>query len=253
MLTSHKLTSCTKQIETAKALHGGHCLVLVDTPGFDDTHESDVVILKRIADWLKNAYNSKACIGGIIYLHDISNNRFSGSARQNLQVFNSMCGEAAFRKVVFGTTHWDDIDKSIAKIHLKGRSMLSSGASVCNLELTPASAFGVIETIIQKQAAFSAEHGFGQSFTCPDAGMTIQKEMAVQKKSVQETKAAKSLRTTLKEIVLLQKQMLAIEEMEALGEVDGYDAKRRHLERLADQVQALRVSLPKRLRSLLPF
>lgn len=28
-------------------------MVLLDTPGFDDTHEEDVEILKRIARWLQ--------------------------------------------------------------------------------------------------------------------------------------------------------------------------------------------------------
>jgi hypothetical protein len=31
-------------------------LVLVDTPGFDDTHRSDMEILQMISDWLKNTY-----------------------------------------------------------------------------------------------------------------------------------------------------------------------------------------------------
>jgi hypothetical protein len=31
-------------------------LVFVDTPGFDDTHKSDVDILKMVADWLKSTY-----------------------------------------------------------------------------------------------------------------------------------------------------------------------------------------------------
>ena len=31
-------------------------LVLVDTPGFDNTHKSDVDILKMVADWLKSTY-----------------------------------------------------------------------------------------------------------------------------------------------------------------------------------------------------
>jgi predicted GTPase len=30
-------------------------IVLVDTPGFDDTHKSDYEILKLIKDWLEQA------------------------------------------------------------------------------------------------------------------------------------------------------------------------------------------------------
>ena len=31
-------------------------LVLVDTPGFDDTHKKDVDIIKMVADWLKSTH-----------------------------------------------------------------------------------------------------------------------------------------------------------------------------------------------------
>jgi hypothetical protein len=31
----------------------GYRLVLLDTPGFDDTHKEDVEILERIAKWLE--------------------------------------------------------------------------------------------------------------------------------------------------------------------------------------------------------
>ena len=31
-------------------------VVLIDTPGFDDTHETDFAILTKIATWLKNSY-----------------------------------------------------------------------------------------------------------------------------------------------------------------------------------------------------
>ena len=56
----HKSTSCTKQplpiiinpIPNRPELRG-YRLVLLDTPGFDNTEEEDVEILKRVAEWLK--------------------------------------------------------------------------------------------------------------------------------------------------------------------------------------------------------
>lgn len=50
------LASYTKQIQAVRVYdHPKYAnrLVLVDTPGFDDTHRSDVEILKMISDWLK--------------------------------------------------------------------------------------------------------------------------------------------------------------------------------------------------------
>ena len=48
---------CPVVIDPIPAIPGfpqlaGHRLILVDTPGFDDTFVDDVVILKRIAKWL---------------------------------------------------------------------------------------------------------------------------------------------------------------------------------------------------------
>ena len=55
----HTLESCTNKIGAIRLsipeLADGD-LVFVDTPGFDDTHKSDVVILKMVAEWLKSTY-----------------------------------------------------------------------------------------------------------------------------------------------------------------------------------------------------
>ena len=58
----HKLTSCTSVLEVVevRSLSGdprlkGRGLIIVDTPGFDDTYEEDDKILKRIAEWLEKA------------------------------------------------------------------------------------------------------------------------------------------------------------------------------------------------------
>jgi hypothetical protein len=50
----HKLRSCTTDIRTVRITHpdDGRPLLLVDTPGFDDTVKSDVEILIMIADYL---------------------------------------------------------------------------------------------------------------------------------------------------------------------------------------------------------
>jgi len=61
-----RMTSCTSQprpvvIDPIPGFPNleGRRLVLVDTPGFDDTYQEDVEILKRIAKWLENSYRKK--------------------------------------------------------------------------------------------------------------------------------------------------------------------------------------------------
>ena len=50
----HSLKSQTQAVQPVRcALPDGREIVLVDTPGFDDTYLSDTQILRRIATWLK--------------------------------------------------------------------------------------------------------------------------------------------------------------------------------------------------------
>ena len=59
MRVGHELASCTSKLEyfvmdpiPSPSQLQGHRVVIVDTPGFDDTYEDDVEILRRIAVWL---------------------------------------------------------------------------------------------------------------------------------------------------------------------------------------------------------
>ncbi|KAI5990810.1 hypothetical protein EDC04DRAFT_1365422 [Pisolithus marmoratus] len=50
----HDLNSCTSEIKVTKCEVEGSNVVLVDTPGFDDTKKTDLDILKLISDWLNS-------------------------------------------------------------------------------------------------------------------------------------------------------------------------------------------------------
>ena len=59
MSVGHKLTSCTPNLEPVVVDPGqmfpslkNYRVIIVDTPGFDDTFVGDVEVLKRIATWL---------------------------------------------------------------------------------------------------------------------------------------------------------------------------------------------------------
>jgi predicted GTPase len=51
----HDLQSCTSEVKALRVPVPGEDanIVLVDTPGFDDTHKSDYEILQLISEWLK--------------------------------------------------------------------------------------------------------------------------------------------------------------------------------------------------------
>ena len=79
--------------------------MLVDTPGFNDTVRSDTEILGLLVDWMKESYGERQ-FSGLIYLHDISGARMTGSILKNLRMFRKLCGEDNLRNVVLATTKW---------------------------------------------------------------------------------------------------------------------------------------------------
>lgn len=55
----HTLTSCTSEIESVRmrSLELSYVnVVLVDTPGFDDTNRSDVEVLRMISNWMRETF-----------------------------------------------------------------------------------------------------------------------------------------------------------------------------------------------------
>ena len=60
MLVGHLLASCTSELQYAIIDNAspceGHRVIIVDTPGFDDTFMDEVEILRRIAVWLASSY-----------------------------------------------------------------------------------------------------------------------------------------------------------------------------------------------------
>jgi len=52
----HDLESHTSEIRATRCTIGKTSIVLVDTPGFDDTKKTDLEILESIADWLRETY-----------------------------------------------------------------------------------------------------------------------------------------------------------------------------------------------------
>ena len=61
MPVGHDISSCTSALQYAivdnLSTHKleGRRVIIVDTPGFDDTYEDDVEILRRIAVWLASS------------------------------------------------------------------------------------------------------------------------------------------------------------------------------------------------------
>jgi hypothetical protein len=81
---------------------------LIDTPGFNDTDRSDIDVLNEVAYWLGAVYTQCTKLAGILYLHNITENRFVGSTARSLNMFRKLCGTKNLNSVILATTHWFD-------------------------------------------------------------------------------------------------------------------------------------------------
>jgi hypothetical protein len=91
--------------------HEGHSFCLVDTPGFDDSHDHDAEIVDDIVNWLGKRNN----VCGILYLHRIIDPKVTGTARANLRMFRRLCGDENLGKVTLVTTFWNQIAPSLGE------------------------------------------------------------------------------------------------------------------------------------------
>ncbi|KFZ01994.1 hypothetical protein V501_09696 [Pseudogymnoascus sp. VKM F-4519 (FW-2642)] len=106
----HGLTSCTEDVLAVSCRIGSENIILVDTPGFSDTHLTDTEILRRIAGWMKDSYDDGFLLSGIIYLHNINDIRMDGPSLKNLRMMQKLCGANSLKNVVLATTMWEKVD-----------------------------------------------------------------------------------------------------------------------------------------------
>ncbi|KAF9561427.1 hypothetical protein CPC08DRAFT_603296, partial [Agrocybe pediades] len=246
----HRLTSCTSELHPIRLTFPNddllkyYTITLVDTPGFDDTYVGDVAILQRITDWLGIAYRHRKVLGGVIYLHDISSDRFSGTARRNLEMFNLMCGDAALGKVIIGTTKWGRTPAEIGRKHdneLKGvhwEPMLAKGARTRRFDDSYDSALSFIRDILRHKLL--------------EVYLQIQTEIVDDKKIIPETRAGKELRFTLEEVLAMQRRMAELEKRQAEGGGDDGVAQihkeaQDKVDALIGQIQQLKVPFLRKL------
>jgi len=157
-LVGHQLRSLTTNIQTIRYTHpvDGCPVVFVDTPGFNDTHKSDLEILTIIADWLVNAYKGGANLTTIVYVHAISEPRMTGSHLKNLKLFASLCGQKAMPHVIFVTTKWSYAsrdDGASREEELKRefwKDMLDYGSRIERFDNTYESAWRIIGNLIHR-------------------------------------------------------------------------------------------------------
>ena len=178
-------------------------MVLVDTPGFGDTHVDDTDILDLIGSWLETMYDSQdnhghkgaTKLAGIVYLHDISLSRMLEPISKSLNVFQKLCGKDALKRVVLCTTKWSEIKQKdgerrievLKEIYWKG--MIEVGSTVRKFEDSQESAWDVIAPIIEEDRIGKMD------------ALQIQEELVEAKKVIPETEAGRQLGYSLDQLL----------------------------------------------------
>ena len=84
----------------------GTKIALIDTPGFNDLHMSDMEVLQSIIDYTVS--KSQQVIAAL-YLHRIVDRKITGSAAINLRMLRAVCGEHFYQNVALATSMWSAI------------------------------------------------------------------------------------------------------------------------------------------------
>jgi hypothetical protein len=185
-------------------------LVLVDTPGFDDSRcQGDFEILRRISVWLADVlvpfflrqshaqtdfqssrYESKNMqvkVSGLVYLHNIGQVRMGGSSLLTHEIFRSICGPVALGSTVMASSQWDTISSNSPAGEVRERDLkefwsttLAQGAVYRRIDaMSPErDTKDIIDYILGKHAM----------------AVQIQKELVELDKRVAETEAAQKFR-----------------------------------------------------------
>jgi len=219
MRVGHEMTSCTSKLEyfvidpiSNQSRLQGHRVVIVDTPGFDDTYQDDVEILRRVAVWLASSYDDGMKLGGVIYLQTIAEKRMKGTTLRNLKMFRRLCGEKALSMVVLGTTNWGEVDMAIGEHREEQlrnnfwRDMIGSGSEIRRFYNTQSSAQAFLDLILDKNQARILPSASN------DTSLFIQQELVNLQRYIPETAAGTELRYTIQQVLDMQKGNVNSEE-----------------------------------------
>ena len=160
-------------------------------------------------------------LGGVIYLHDMSQPRMLGTTRKNFEMFEVLCGTNAAKAIVLGMTKSEELPLGVRKKRKEQlrekfwNEMITRGAHMEHFEKTTASAWRILYSILGPKID---EHSHPiilqiQRSVEPDPLVVqphelilqIQHELVELEKMLPSTTAGKKLRYTLEELLQMQK------------------------------------------------
>ncbi|KAG7090239.1 hypothetical protein E1B28_011838 [Marasmius oreades] len=228
------LQSCTSSIDTSPAFNvDGKGVVLIDTPGFDDTTRTDTDILSMISVFLAEMYRGDKKLAGIIYLHRISDVRVGGISARSFRMFRKLCGEESLKNVVIVTTRWSEVSLDVGEAREKElitkdlffKTVLEKGARMVRYDNTPESAHSILKSLVD-------------NVPLP---LLIQTEVVDENKNLGETAAGSEVNDEIVRLIAKhEREIKAIkEEMEEEFKIRENAARQAARQEVAEAVRAL--------------
>ncbi|KAF5340897.1 hypothetical protein D9758_012199 [Tetrapyrgos nigripes] len=231
------LQSCTTKIQLSQTFDiDGRKVLLIDTPGFDDTNHSDADILNMIATFLATMYEDGRKLAGVIYLHRISDIRMGGVSTRSFKMFRWLCGPEALRNVVLLTNVWDGVSLEVGEAReneLKSedkfwKPVLDKGAQVFRHDNTVGSAQAIVRYLVDK-------------YPLP---LRIQTELVDEHKHLTDTAAGAELNRELMQQIEKHRDELKTLQEEMREAINARDEEtKKELEMERNQLQAEMTSL----------
>lgn len=137
-------------------------VILVDTPGFDNYYKDvdDAAILYRISEWLTTRCSLDARFGGVIYFHDITQDRGALEYGQTWPA-GYLAEPEPVRHLILATVKWDRVTVPPYTVNFEEREqtlattvwrrMLDKGARVARFVNTRDSAVKLLAKLLELQ------------------------------------------------------------------------------------------------------
>ena len=167
-------------------------------------------------------------LSGVIYIHRISDERFTGMAGRNFKMFRELCGDSTLRNVVLVTNMWGKVAQEDGEEREEElvtdffKPVLDKGAQIARYYNTIESAHEIIRHIIRNRPA----------------PLQIQRELVDEGRDINDTAAGEAINKELNEQIRRHKAELNTikEEMEKAME-DEDEETMRELEEEARKLQ----------------
>ncbi|PVF96696.1 hypothetical protein CPB86DRAFT_786771 [Serendipita vermifera] len=233
---SHGLKSCTTEMMATKPfLVNGHPVILLDTPGFDDTNERDTDNIAEIATTLAAIYRKGRLLSGILYFHNIEDRGMRGVSVRNHRLFRHLCGEDPMKSVIIVTNMWTpSFDESIGtqreqELRTEGeffKYSVDAGARMMRHYNNTRTATDIIQAILSSDKDREA--------------LKIQKEMVEERRRIDETSVANELKSDFD--VLIERLKRDVKDaVTLLAEAAPYERKalERDIRKLKNRIKEL--------------